>query len=669
MKTKKTDGSENKGADSIGLFHKVSLATTAALFATVAASHASAEYGPAVWRPTCNANWYTSGYGTKFCVIHDMEGYYASVISWFTSCGMTSASVHYAVNGKQDATSDYPAGEVTQMISENYYAWHASCWNQWMYGTEHEGFASNPAWYTDAMYNATIPLQKHLAAVGDGSPIPMDRNHIIGHGEKSNANWVNWVRANYALDPTCNTHTDPGPYWDWPRLINGMNAPTTINPPYYFGSGTDGWTAGNSLTAPWWTGTGWPGVLVTDQTGADAYMHSPPTSFGGGWDTSINVNVYPQNGTTAGHDMQFFWKTGAENFWDAAKSSPMIGFTAKDQWIRVNLDASSAKWVGQNILQMRLDFDQNNQGVRWIVNHIIPQNTPKWWFDNSSSGTSGWTAGNSLTAPIWYNTGWPGIIYSDQTGPDAYFYSPTISYLGGANDKLFVKIYPQNGTTANHQVKVYWTTASDGTWTESKSSEIVYFTAQNAWADLGIRVGANPNWSSDFITRIRLDVDDVVNTQVRWIIDYVAIVPQTQQQTIQAVADIVVDNPSATITGTWSTGTSATDKFGADYRFKSKGTGSAYLQYTPNISAPGNYKVYEWHTQGSNRTTVAPHVITYNGGVTTLNVNQQVNGGTWNLLGTFNFATGTAGSVKITDGYTDAGSVVITDAIKFVYVP
>src|SRR5881394_2354102 len=90
--------------------------------------HASAEYGPAVWRPTCEANWYTSGYGTKFCVIHDMEGYCASVISWFTSCGMTSASVHYAVNGVKDTSSDYPAGEITQMVSENYYAWHANCW-------------------------------------------------------------------------------------------------------------------------------------------------------------------------------------------------------------------------------------------------------------------------------------------------------------------------------------------------------------------------------------------------------------------------------------------------------------------------------------------------------------------------------------------------------------
>src|SRR5207249_9792196 len=152
--------------------------------------------------------------------------------------------------------------------------------------------------------------------------------------------------------------------------------------------------AGNSVTAPWWTATGWPGILVTDQTGPDAYIFSPPTSLGGAWDTTVNVNVYPQNGTTAGHDMQFFWKTTAENFWDANKSSPLLGYTAQNSWIRVNLDVNQARWAGQTMNQLRLDFDNNNQGVRWIVNHVIPQGTPKWWFDASAQG---WVSGHSLT--------------------------------------------------------------------------------------------------------------------------------------------------------------------------------------------------------------------------------------------------------------------------------
>ncbi|MDQ6631973.1 MAG: PA14 domain-containing protein, partial [Verrucomicrobiota bacterium] len=133
-------------------------------------------------------------------------------------------------------------------------------------------------------------------------------------------------------------------------------------------------------------------------------------------------------------------------------------------------------------------------------------------------------------------------------------------------------------------------------------------------------------------------------------------------------ADIIVDNSTAGVIGAWSTGTTSMDKYGADYRFKSPGTGAAYLQFAPNISLAGNYQVYEWHPQGVNRTTAASYVIEFNGGAQTNSVNQQINGGQWNLLGTFNFAVGTAGGIKISDDFS-VGSVVLADAIKFVYAP
>src|SRR5690348_11462629 len=95
--------------------------------ATVA--QASTDYGPAVYRPMSGCSkWYTSGNGHIFCVIHDMEGYYASTISYLNSCS-ASVSIHYMVNGKQDTSTDYPAGEITQSVREANYAWHALCWN------------------------------------------------------------------------------------------------------------------------------------------------------------------------------------------------------------------------------------------------------------------------------------------------------------------------------------------------------------------------------------------------------------------------------------------------------------------------------------------------------------------------------------------------------------
>ncbi len=134
------------------------------------------------------------------------------------------------------------------------------------------------------------------------------------------------------------------------------------------------------------------------------------------------------------------------------------------------------------------------------------------------------------------------------------------------------------------------------------------------------------------------------------------------------VSDIIIDNPAATVTGTWTTGTSAGDRYGTDYRFKSQGTGASYLQYTPSIITPGNYQLYEWHSVGSNRTTNAPFIIRFNGRTQTAYVNEKVNGGKWNLLGTFNFLYGASGYVRVTDGFADAGQVVIADAVKLVYV-
>ncbi|MDB6028593.1 MAG: putative sialidase [Verrucomicrobiales bacterium] len=201
---------------------------SAAFVAAVCVASGSADYGPAIWDPACSGHWYTSGSGHKFHVIHDMEGYYASTISYFKNCN-TTASVHYCVNGKADASSDAAAGEVTQMVSESYYAWHARCWNTHCTGTEHEGFASNPAWYTEAMYQSSAGITRH---VSDRFNWPEDRNHVVGHGEGQNSAWRTYASANLGIDPTCNSHTDPGPNWNWSHymgLVQGGGTPGAVS--------------------------------------------------------------------------------------------------------------------------------------------------------------------------------------------------------------------------------------------------------------------------------------------------------------------------------------------------------------------------------------------------------------------------------------------------------
>ncbi|MDB6025680.1 MAG: N-acetylmuramyl-L-alanine amidase, negative regulator of AmpC, AmpD [Verrucomicrobiales bacterium] len=299
--------------------------------AATSAVQASTDYGPAIYKPMSGCSkWYTSGNGHIFCVIHDMEGYYLGSMSYLNNCSV-SASIHYGVNGKQDTSSDAPAGEITQSVREANYAWHVRCWNTWTWGTEHEGFASNPAWYTSAMYNASAGLQRHLLAVNGK---PKDRNHVIGHDQKRISAWVNWVNANYSMDPTCNSHTDPGLSWNWSNfmsLIVGSTPAATIvdNPSATF---TGAWSTGTSSTDKYgadyrfkstapisepasynYTGSGTHTVYTYYPDGANRSANTPFIVKHSGASTTVSVNQQVNGGTwvslgsfafTAGDDVQ-----------------------------------------------------------------------------------------------------------------------------------------------------------------------------------------------------------------------------------------------------------------------------------------------------------------------------------------------------------------------------
>jgi len=240
------------------------------------AAQASTDYPGAIYNPPCNANYYTSGSGHNFGVIHDMEGYYASTISMFNSCSFTAASIHYLINGKSDASSDAPGGEVTQMVRESNYAWHVICWNTHCWGTEHEGFASNPAWYTEHMYQSSVNLSRHLA---DAKGYAKDRNHIVGHNEWQHSAWRTYASANLGIDPNCNTHTDPGPNWDWSHYMDLMNNAMNVG----------NRNSGYSSTGTWTTGSG-----NTQKYGTDYFYHgtSPGNTDYARWTGTIATTGY-----------------------------------------------------------------------------------------------------------------------------------------------------------------------------------------------------------------------------------------------------------------------------------------------------------------------------------------------------------------------------------------
>lgn len=130
------------------------------------------------------------------------------------------------------------------------------------------------------------------------------------------------------------------------------------------------------------------------------------------------------------------------------------------------------------------------------------------------------------------------------------------------------------------------------------------------------------------------------------------------------VSDIIVDNASAgfTASANWSTGTSAADKYGADYRYRGTAALSDSATFNYTIPSAGNYEAYAWWTQGTNRSSTAPYVVTTSSGNVTATRNQQSGGGAWNSLGTYAMNAG-ANSTRLSC-WTTAGFVVVADAVK-----
>ena len=138
--------------------------------------------------------------------------------------------------------------------------------------------------------------------------------------------------------------------------------------------------------------------------------------------------------------------------------------------------------------------------------------------------------------------------------------------------------------------------------------------------------------------------------------------------TFRTAGEIVMDNASAALVGSWTTATSSVDKFGADYLFAST-LSSASATYAPDLETPGRYDVAVWYPQGGNRSAEAPFVITYSGGSTSGVVNQTANGGGWRTVATnLPFARGTGGSFQWQSATPESsGKVVIADGVRFSY--
>ncbi len=133
---------------------------------------------------------------------------------------------------------------------------------------------------------------------------------------------------------------------------------------------------------------------------------------------------------------------------------------------------------------------------------------------------------------------------------------------------------------------------------------------------------------------------------------------------------VVVDNDTPgggyREAGTWFTSTLYPGYLGTTYRYATTvtGTATATATWAFVVPADGEYAVYAWYRQGTNRAPDARYTVHHAGGTTEVVVDQRVHGNTWRYLGTFGFRARQAATVTLSNLSTVAGRAVIADAIR-----
>ena len=187
------------------------------------------DYPGAIWIPAAACNYSERTKDISAVVIHYTEGSYAGCISWFQNCD-AEVSSHYVIR-----SSD---GQVAQMVREADKAWHVGTANGYTIGIEHEAYGDIISFFTEAMYHSSADLVHNIC---------MRYDAIDGHRTFYRDTLDNGTTLNYGVHPMggeegCvkirghqhfpdQTHTDPGPYWNWNyyyKLINNFDFPVNL---------------------------------------------------------------------------------------------------------------------------------------------------------------------------------------------------------------------------------------------------------------------------------------------------------------------------------------------------------------------------------------------------------------------------------------------------------
>ena len=180
------------------------------------------DYDNAIWRPAPDCN-YSSRNGSKIqgIVIHYTEGSYAGTISWFLNCD-SHVSAHYIIRSID--------GQVTQMVKERDMAFQARSANCYTIGIEHEAYGDIASYFTTVMYKSSADLVKNIC-MRNPQILPyrmfyrdtLDDGTVLDYGLHPLGDSTACIMIRGHQHYPGQSHTDPGPYWNWNyyyKLVN-----------------------------------------------------------------------------------------------------------------------------------------------------------------------------------------------------------------------------------------------------------------------------------------------------------------------------------------------------------------------------------------------------------------------------------------------------------------
>ena len=186
------------------------------------------DYPGAVFNAAASCN-YTSGRGgttVSAVTIHYTQGTYAGAIAWFQNCS-AKASAHYVIRSID--------GQVTQMVKEADKAWHVGVANSYTIGIEHEAYGDIASYFTMNMYQSSANLVKNICSRRSNINShrvfyrdTLDDGTVLNYGLHSLGGATACTQIRGHQHYPSQTHTDPGPYWNWNLYYKLINDNPTV---------------------------------------------------------------------------------------------------------------------------------------------------------------------------------------------------------------------------------------------------------------------------------------------------------------------------------------------------------------------------------------------------------------------------------------------------------